>query len=51
MAIENAARFLADHLAGDRYFRSGDNRARARTQLRLAEQLWEARETLQAVVG
>jgi N-acetylhexosamine 1-kinase len=46
MALENAARFLADHLAGDRYFRRGDNRARARAQRRLAEQLWEARGAL-----
>ena len=47
MALENAARFLADYLVGDRYFRSGDNRARARAQLRLAERLWEARGALQ----
>ena len=50
MALENAARFLADHLVGDRYFRSGDNRARARAQLRLAERLWEAREELRDAV-
>jgi hypothetical protein len=51
MAVENAARFLADHLRGDRYFRSGDNRARARTQLHLAEQLWDARRALQSAFG
>jgi N-acetylhexosamine 1-kinase len=50
MALENAARFLADHLAGDRYFRSGDNRARARAQRRLAEQLWEARDALREAI-
>jgi len=50
MALENAARFLTDHLGGDRYFRSGDNRARARAQLRLAEQLWEARAVLRSAL-
>lgn len=50
MALENAARFLADHLGGDRYFRSGDNRARACAQLRLAEQLWEARDALRSAL-
>jgi N-acetylhexosamine 1-kinase len=55
MAIENAARFMADHLAGDRYFVSGDNRARARTQRYLAARLWDARgvlrESLAAAAG
>jgi aminoglycoside phosphotransferase (APT) family kinase protein len=51
MALENASRFLADYLAGDRYFRSGDNRARARAQLRLAEQLWAARDALRSVLA
>ncbi len=40
MAVENALRFLADHLAGDQYFtvtRSGQNLDRCRTQLRLTE--------------
>jgi N-acetylhexosamine 1-kinase len=40
MAVENGLRFLADHLAGDRYFtvaRPAQNLDRCRTQLRLAE--------------
>ena len=40
MAVENALRFLADHVAGDRYFatsRAGQNLDRCRTQLRLTE--------------
>jgi hypothetical protein len=40
MGIENAVRFLTDHLAGDHYFaidRAGQNLDRCRTQLRLAE--------------
>jgi Ser/Thr protein kinase RdoA (MazF antagonist) len=40
LALENAVRFLADHVAGDRYFRihrPGHNLDRARAQLRLAE--------------
>ena len=37
MAVENAARFLADYLSGDRYFRTGDNCARARAQWQLAQ--------------
>ncbi len=46
MAIENAIRFLADHLDGDRYFavqRPGDNLIRARSQLQVAELLLEQR--------
>lgn len=42
MAVENAVRFLADHLDGDRYFaisRPGQNLDRARAQLRVAELL------------
>ncbi len=42
MALENAIRFLGDHLDGDRYFavhREGQNLDRARTQLRVAELL------------
>ena len=45
MAVENALRFLADHLAGDRYFavtRAGQNLDRCRTQLRLTELMLEA---------
>jgi hypothetical protein len=40
-------RFLADHLAGDVYFRihrPAHNLDRARAQLRLFELLWAARE-------
>jgi N-acetylhexosamine 1-kinase len=40
MALENAVRFLADHLDGDRYFavdRPDQNLDRCRTQLRLTE--------------
>ncbi len=42
LAYENALRFLTDYLSGDRYFRvhrEDQNLHRARTQLRLAEQL------------
>ena len=46
MAVENAARFLADHLDGDRYFRTGDNRARARAQLHRARLFWNQRAAL-----
>jgi hypothetical protein len=45
MALENAVRFLADHLEGDRYFRvhrEGHNLDRARTQLRLLESMLDA---------
>jgi len=45
MAVENALRFLVDHLAGDRYFtvtRSGQNLDRCRTQLRLTELMLES---------
>jgi Ser/Thr protein kinase RdoA (MazF antagonist) len=45
MAVENAARFLADYLAGDRYFavtRAEQNLDRCRTQLRLTELMLEA---------
>lgn len=44
IALETGVRFLTDHLNGDRYFRvarAGHNLDRARTQLRLAEQLLE----------
>ena len=42
MAIENASRFLADHLLGDTYFSTtydGQNLTRARAQARLADLL------------
>jgi Ser/Thr protein kinase RdoA (MazF antagonist) len=54
LALENAVRFLADHLGGDVYFRIqrvGHNLDRARAQLRLAECLWEARERLRGLVA
>ena len=44
MAVENALRFLADHVAGDRYFatsRVGQNLDRCRTQLRLTALMLE----------
>jgi aminoglycoside phosphotransferase (APT) family kinase protein len=45
IVYEQAVRFLADHLDGDRYYRTlrpGHNLDRARTQLRLLESLQEA---------
>jgi len=45
LALENAVRFLADHVAGDVYFRihrPGHNLDRARAQLRLAERMLAA---------
>lgn len=53
MAIENAVRFLADHLDGDVYFsapRTDQNLERARAQLHLAAQFWEARDALRSGV-
>jgi Ser/Thr protein kinase RdoA (MazF antagonist) len=53
LALENAVRFLADHLSGDVYFRiqrEGQNLDRARAQLRLAGCLWDARERLRGLV-
>ena len=52
MALENAVRFLTDHLEGDRYFRiarPGHNLDRARAQLRLAERMLEAEREMRAV--
>lgn len=51
MAVENALRFLADHLGGDTYFavrRPGQNLDRCRTQLRLTELMLEAHAEAQA---
>jgi len=55
LALENAVRFLADHVAGDVYFRvhrGGHNLDRARAQGRLAERMLaradEAAERLRA---
>jgi N-acetylhexosamine 1-kinase len=45
MAVENAVRFLTDHLVGDRYFavdRPSHNLDRCRAQLRLTELMLEA---------
>ena len=53
LAWMNAARFLTDHLEGDRYFRVArpdQNLARARTQLVLAEQLVAVLDELDALV-
>ena len=53
LALENALRFLADHLEGDVYFRiarPGHNLDRARAQLRLAERLWDRRDAIRRVV-
>lgn len=49
LSYENAIRYLADHLDGDRYFaidRVGHNLDRARSQLSLTEDLVEARADL-----
>jgi Ser/Thr protein kinase RdoA (MazF antagonist) len=51
LALENAIRFLTDHLEGDRYFRilrAGHNLERARAQLRLAERMAEQRDAARA---
>ncbi len=54
MSFENAIRYLADHLDGDRYFaidRVGHNLVRARSQLRLTEDLVEAQSELAAALA
>jgi hypothetical protein len=54
LALENAARFLADHLEGDVYFRihrPGHNLDRCRAQLRLAERMLEALEPARRIVA
>lgn len=54
MALENAVRFLADHLDGDRYFRPrrpDHNLHRTRAQLHLAEQLWASREAMKRALA
>jgi N-acetylhexosamine 1-kinase len=51
MAVENALRFLADHMGGDHYFavhREGQNLDRCRTQLRLAELMLDAQAESEA---
>jgi Ser/Thr protein kinase RdoA (MazF antagonist) len=54
LALENAVRFLADHVAGDRYFRihrPGHNLDRARAQLRLAEGMLAAESAAAGVLA
>jgi aminoglycoside phosphotransferase (APT) family kinase protein len=54
MALEDAARFLTDHLRGDVYYaiqRPGHNRIRGRAQLALAQSLWAERNELQRAVA
>jgi hypothetical protein len=53
MALENAIRFLTDHLCGDMYFRihrEGHNLDRFRAQLRLVERMREQGEEMRAIV-
>jgi hypothetical protein len=53
MALENAIRFLTDHLSGDVYFRvhqEGHNLDRFRAQLRLVELMSERRAEMRAIV-
>jgi aminoglycoside phosphotransferase (APT) family kinase protein len=52
MALENAVRFLTDHLEGDRYFpahRPDHNLDRARAQLRLTASMLDAEREMRAV--
>lgn len=54
ITYEQAVRFLADHLAGDVYYRvdaADHNLRRARAQLRLLEQLLAAEDDLRRLVG
>lgn len=54
ITLEQAVRFLTDHLNGDRYYRTeraGQNLDRARTQFRLFERLTERSADLEAIVG
>jgi len=53
MALENAIRFLTDHLCGDVYFRvhrKGHNLDRFRAQLRLVELMGERRAEMREIV-
>ena len=53
IAWELSTRFLADYLNGDHYFRvkrEGQNLDRARTQLKLAEEIGHAQEAMDAYV-
>jgi Ser/Thr protein kinase RdoA (MazF antagonist) len=54
IVFEQAVRFLADHLDGDRYYRisrPGHNLDRARAQLRLLESLERANPELEQIVA
>jgi hypothetical protein len=54
LTVENAVRFLADHLDGDRYFavdRPGRNLERAQAQLRLADDMVARHRDLTACFG
>jgi Ser/Thr protein kinase RdoA (MazF antagonist) len=53
ITLEQAVRFLTDHLEGDRYYRigrPGHNLVRARTQLRLYESLTRREPELQEII-
>jgi aminoglycoside phosphotransferase (APT) family kinase protein len=53
ITLEQAVRFLTDHLEGDRYYRiarPGHNLMRARTQLRLLESLTERQRELKDII-
>jgi Ser/Thr protein kinase RdoA (MazF antagonist) len=53
LALENAVRFLADHLAGDVYFRihrKGHNLDRSRAQLRRVDLLLENLDVIRAAI-
>jgi Ser/Thr protein kinase RdoA (MazF antagonist) len=53
ITLEQAVRFLTDHLEGDRYYRiarPGHNLIRARTQLRLLESLTEREGELKEII-
>lgn len=53
LCLEQAARFLADHLAGDRYYRitrPGQNLDRARVQMALVEQIEGRKSELVGIV-
>ena len=53
ITLELAARFLTDHLAGDRYFRTeypGQNLDRAREQLALFQDMTRKMETMEEIV-
>lgn len=54
ISLETGMRFLTDHLEGDVYFktqRSGQNLDRARTQLKLVEQLEQKQNEMEAFVN